>query len=307
VSVEWLTGTDDTLQGTRGWGKHISWLHPGQHGSQENRNGNPFLGIVALFDDDNSKLGQFHIGFRSWFSHYFPNNGNIGKNYRKYCAWYGKISGYTPGREGLDFEPDWKEKTNSAPTVYAHSELGLRETVKSFLTEWYIDQNIDDLARFVARDNAVNALISSGTLPEGLRHAYWTNLFSQAFEDGPGTTRFTKLSDALQFEYPKHKVLQSLSSQNESPSTDRFAIIFPSPGVHELFFGDGKAGEGTVDSTAKFLRHLRSQYYRETPNLNSLQIVVYTTIGTGLLKEGCVLYWIKEDEEWKLAAFEGTD
>jgi hypothetical protein len=84
------------------WGPHIALLHPGQYGYQENRDGNPFLGLVVLFDENppnpDQPGGQFHIGFRSWFGHYEPENGDIGnvENYPLYERWYGLLDSYLP-------------------------------------------------------------------------------------------------------------------------------------------------------------------------------------------------------------------
>jgi hypothetical protein len=84
------------------WSEHFAILHPGQHGYQENRNGNPFLGMVVLFDDNPKDPahvgGQFHIGFRSFFGHYEAVNGDIGdkSNYQLYKCWYGPIPGFEP-------------------------------------------------------------------------------------------------------------------------------------------------------------------------------------------------------------------
>lgn len=84
------------------WSEHIALLHPGQYGYQENRDGNPFLGLVVLFDQNLANpmqpTGQFHIGFRSWFGHYEAENGDIGNadNYKLYATWYGYIGSFVP-------------------------------------------------------------------------------------------------------------------------------------------------------------------------------------------------------------------
>jgi hypothetical protein len=84
------------------WSEHIALLHPGQYGYQENRDGNPFLGMVVLFNqnptDPNKVDGQFHIDFRSVFGHYEAENGDIGNqdNYRRYKRWYGPIGAFEP-------------------------------------------------------------------------------------------------------------------------------------------------------------------------------------------------------------------
>jgi len=100
--VVWNKDADAHFQSLPCWSVHIALLHPGQHGYQENRDGDPFLGIVVLFDDSpadpNKPGGQFHIGFRSFFSHYFPENGDIGNsdNYARYQKWYGYIDSFVP-------------------------------------------------------------------------------------------------------------------------------------------------------------------------------------------------------------------
>jgi hypothetical protein len=86
------------------WSEHIALLHPGQFGYQENRDGDPFLGLVVLFDEDPANptrpSGQFHIGFRSFFGHYEAVNGDIGNsdNYKLYERWYGYIDSFLPAQ-----------------------------------------------------------------------------------------------------------------------------------------------------------------------------------------------------------------
>jgi hypothetical protein len=62
IDVKWTPEAEQVFAGIKGWKPHLAWLHPGQHGFQENRNGNSFLGIVVLFDDDHKTMGQFHVG-----------------------------------------------------------------------------------------------------------------------------------------------------------------------------------------------------------------------------------------------------
>jgi hypothetical protein len=94
LETEWAAQAKKAFATASGWGSHVSLLHPGMHGYQQNRDGDPFLGIVVLFSDANITIGQFHIGFRTGFGHYFPNNGNIATNYGEYCDWFGTIEGY---------------------------------------------------------------------------------------------------------------------------------------------------------------------------------------------------------------------
>jgi hypothetical protein len=85
-----------------GWSAHLALLHPGQYGYQENRDDNPFWGVVVLFDenpsDPNKVAGQFHIDFRSLFGHYEAENGDIGnaENYERYKLWYGPLGSFEP-------------------------------------------------------------------------------------------------------------------------------------------------------------------------------------------------------------------
>lgn len=95
LGVVWKNGAEEQFRNSQ-WGKwwhrHICLFHWGQHGYQQNKNGNPFLGIVVLFDKD-KPTGQFHIGMRT-LGHYLADNGNVAKNYRTYCLWYGELKGY---------------------------------------------------------------------------------------------------------------------------------------------------------------------------------------------------------------------
>jgi hypothetical protein len=100
--VIWDKDAPDRLGNLPNWSEHIALLHPGQYGYQENRDGNPFLGLIVLFDENpanpNQLSGQFHIDFRSFFGHYEPENGDIGNpdNYKLYTTWYGYIGNFVP-------------------------------------------------------------------------------------------------------------------------------------------------------------------------------------------------------------------
>jgi hypothetical protein len=94
LQVSWNQQSENAFAHGWAWGKHASQLHPGYHGYNQNKAGDPFLGIVTLFCDHDASKGQIHIDLRDTFGHYLPDNANIAKNYREYCAWYGKIDGY---------------------------------------------------------------------------------------------------------------------------------------------------------------------------------------------------------------------
>lgn len=100
--VVWSRDAAARFSKLRGWSAHIALLHPGQYGYQENRDGNPFWGMVVLFDEKpenpDRPTGQVHIDFRSAFEHYQPVNGDIGnqENYQRYSAWYGPLANFQP-------------------------------------------------------------------------------------------------------------------------------------------------------------------------------------------------------------------
>ena len=102
TDVIWDKDTPERVKNLPHWSEHIALLHPGQHGYQENRDGNPFLGLVVLFDENSANptqtSGQFHIDFRSLFGHYEPENGDIGNpdNYKLFTSWYGNIDSFEP-------------------------------------------------------------------------------------------------------------------------------------------------------------------------------------------------------------------
>lgn len=310
IEVKWLSKADDAFEKVNGWGPHISWLHPGQYGFQENRNGNPFLGIVVLFDENDHQTGQFHIDFRSWFAHYFPNNGNVAKNYKRYCSWYGRIDGYSQPCPGQQPEFDWRAVATTAVTNTAAQSPNsdLRETVREFLNEWYVRQNLDGLSRYLAEDNAARSMAELGFLPGGAVRSYWDSLFAEAFENGPGAEHFLELSNAIQYREPSLPVsAASLRYLNDNPEQDHFAILAPNS-IADVALLPPTPGQGEqMDPSAQFLKHLKETYRAEDPKQNRLLIVVYLATGAGLLKETAVSYWIKEGTAWKIAAFQGTD
>ena len=92
VGVEWKDASKEAFGNVPDWSPHWTALHDGMTGYSENRDGDPYLGLVVLFDATEPE-GQFHIGFRSIFDHYFSVNGDIGQNYALYCEWYGPMKG----------------------------------------------------------------------------------------------------------------------------------------------------------------------------------------------------------------------
>jgi hypothetical protein len=302
IDVKWMPDAGQVFAGAKGWGPHLAWLHPGQQGSQENRNWNPFLGIVVLFDDDDKAVGQFHIGFRSLFWHYFSDNGNIAKNYRKYCQWYGQIDSYTPECPAVPTQVNWG---NNPPPPQRVPSSDLRQTARDFLQTWYVEQNLDWVGRFVAEDDSTRFLITRGVLPKGTFMSYWASLFDSAFDERPGAVKFDSLKEAIGYPEPSRLRSQPKLTNLNEPLEDYFAIISPDSAADSVFPQSGIPA-GQLDPPAQFLRHLREKYYNSNPGQNGLNLVVYTTNGQGLVRETSVLYWIKEQTGWKLAAFQGT-
>lgn len=301
IELDWIPKASDVFKSLPGWHKHISWLHPHQYGFGENRGGNPFLGLVVLFDKNDPGVGQFHIGFRSLFSHYFANNGNIEKNYKRYCKWYGSINGYAPCQSS-QMAIDWRNQANPAGEA-AGPSADISKTVRQFLSEWYVQQGLDGLNRFIAKDNVPNWLSEFGVLPHSVTQSFWSALFSEAFEEGAGSVRFESLSNAIAYQAPDLPLPLKYSN---NPVEDHFAIIDPGSIDETGLLPTDDFPADQMDPSAKFLRHLK-QEYRAEDSKSKLAVVVYTTIGPGLLHEGAVLYWIQEDGVWKLAAFQGTD
>jgi hypothetical protein len=136
--------------------------------------------------------------------------------------------------------------------------------------------------------------------------SYWATLFSQAFEEGPGADRIAELPNAIMYREPSlPESVPPLKYQNENPAADHFAILAPDSTGDAALLPAEDVDPDRMDPAAQFLRHLKLAY--RTNGHNKLLIVVYATVGNGLLKEGVVQYWIQENDVWKLAAFQGTD
>jgi hypothetical protein len=301
VQAGWLTDAGNKFKSLPNWSEHISWLHPGQYGYQENRDGSPFLGLITLFNQNQADVGQFHIDFRTW-RHYGADNGNVAKNYKTYCRWYGEINGYLPC--GAQEVVDWTTVNKAGGLTADLSQAPLEAVVREFLQLWLVSQNLDDLSSFVARDNAVDWSVSHGALPKGVSRAEWDSIFAQAFVDGPGTVRFSSLENAVRLSRPS--ALQ-FSVTKQQTVGELFTILPPTGIVSRSYFPPENLSDNQVDTSAQFLLHLKRTYYSSNADQNRLNLVVFVNSGEGLTKEACVLYWIKEEGSWKLAAFQGTD
>jgi hypothetical protein len=301
IQTGWMKDADGKFKSVQNWSGHISWLHPGQYGYQENRDGSPFLGIIVLFNQNQADVGQFHIDFRT-FRHYGADNGNIGKNFKTYCRWYGEINGYLPCR--VEAAVDWTATNKVEEHKADTSQASLEDVVREFLRVWYVSQDIDYLFSFVARDNAVDWSVTSGALPKGVSRAEWDMIFAQAFVDGPGTVRFSGLENAIRVSRPS---AMEFSDTKQQTVGELFTILPPTGIVSRSYFPPDDFPDKQLDASARFLLHLKREYFSANPDQNHLNLVVFVNRGEGLIKEACVLYWIKEEGKWKLAAFQGTD
>jgi len=312
VETKWKTSAPDQFADALGWSEHIAILHKGQYGYQENREDNPFLGLVVLFDKHpDPRKGQFHIDFRSWFAHYCPDNGNISANYDEYITWYGRIPGYTPIFKYVfpQLTRDNLLVDSRQPSASAGQALNctgeIQGTVQKFLTAWYVDRDFASLLDFVAHDNVYNAA-NLDSLGVKSPLALWSRLFSDAFESP--SKRISTLESALEYHEPifrdPAKRLRYVNSEPVSSGAARYAIIDPdSAPAGSLFPRVDMQTTHNVqrDVQARFLEHLQKTYR------DKLYVVIYATAGPSLVHETAVQYWIREGNCWKLSAFQGTN
>lgn len=187
-----------------------------------------------------------------------------------------------------------------------HAQTDVQRTVRAFLQAWYVDRKSpNELKGYIAKDNGFN--LPSTTAPSktplaAARTDPVRQLFTGAFVEnkvGMESMQPKSLGDAI--EYPpakKSMAIRTMSRENCLASVE-FAVCkpdqLPKGAVLPVTKPSGK------DPVANYLWHL-SQAYK-----NRLYIVLYSTKGAGLLRETAILYWIRENNSWKLAAFKGTN
>jgi len=296
----WVAWRRDALDILKRWGKHISVLHPGQFGYQENRDGNPFLGIVALFDEEHPPeyiRGQFHIGFRSWFGHYHAANGNVGDrfNYACYRQWYGTFDNFKPTSQ-------FKIAT-LAPAIKPSAKEplmnGLGSAARDFIEKWYVNRDFDGFRGYVALDNGFRAQVSAERLrvsSESIIAGIFADAFSlTSLQEAPtrNIENFVYYPGAWMGNLP----LRPLEIERSSDGQPLFAVFDPVA----LPPGSVLPPDMPRDDAAKFL-------YR-TAKRHPVRIIVYVTkANAGLNPEVVISYWIEETKgQWRLAAFRGTD
>jgi hypothetical protein len=166
LTVTWLPCAEEHIKTAFGWSPHDSVLHKGMHGYNQGADFDPFLGIVALFADDQTSMkGQIHIDFREGADHYEPQNGNVQANHPVYCDWYGAMEGYSeacpaypkgrgiPKKANLLAPPPLPPIAANPPPQPVPENAQLRFTAEAFLTAWYVHRDYDGLKRYIASDN----------------------------------------------------------------------------------------------------------------------------------------------------------
>jgi hypothetical protein len=252
------------------------------------------------------------------FDHYIPDNGNIAKNYALFCEWYGPIDGLNARKPPpLPLAPPQNSSVifSAAAELTPHSS-DLYAMVEAFLKAWYLDRDYAKLAEFIAKDDAFsfNPIQTETHLQTGRTRTSqqaWREIFKGAFESsGPA---LHSLNEAIKFVSPTparpwHAEGHSrVSPEGQTNLYRLYSSQTPPPGT---FFPKSN-GPGTnllatkrpsFDARAQYLAHLQQDY----PG-GQLQVLVYSVIGEGLVREDAILYWICENQKWKLAAFQGTD
>jgi hypothetical protein len=196
------------------------------------------------------------------------------------------------------------------PPAPLYAQADVQKTVREFLQAWYLDRKTpEELRSYVAKDNGFNLAPPSTARAAAASPDPVNRLFTGAFTKGPNAADLAAqpktLNELIEFSRPKIPA----KKQGAMPSTDtllkdcmatiEFALCKPEQTPKGSVLPASKPSG--KDPVANYLWHL-SQDYK-----NKLYIVFYSTKGPGLLRETAILYWIQEDNSWKLAAFEGTN
>jgi hypothetical protein len=305
IDVTWTGTAPDSFKGLSGWSEHISWLHPGMYGYQQNKDDIYSDGIVVLFKtNDPTNTGQFHIDMR-FFDHFAVDNGNIAANYETYSRWYGKINGYTPSPEAHALV---SQAAISIPRVRkstAAPSPNLRQSITGFLTAWYIDQDTNALNSFVAQDN-MDTYYNSRPVEPSPAPMPWNQIFERAFVKPQSTSHANALGQVIGYDPPSlapgSKPLTCLNTGRDGRTVDPFAII----DISSLPPGS-LLPVPSASTDSSFRAHLVSAYGGSHGNL---AVVVYMVKpNTGFVREAAVTYWIREAENgpWELAGYSGVD
>ena len=161
--------------------------------------------------------------------------------------------------------------------------LELSYTVCRFLDDWYVHRS---QARF-------NTYVSAVTRDVG-----WVDAFRGAFTAPIHTV------DPAQLELGVDSIegmVREVDGIHLNPGNDRFAIL--KMGVSPISSDDvPEPGHPDHEFAARTVKALREHDAADT-----FFIAVYFVDGEGYLGEGMATFWIYENNEWKLLAFNGFD
>jgi hypothetical protein len=229
IDVTWTGAAVNSFKRLRGWTEHISLLHPGMFGYQQNQDDIYSDGIVVLFKMNDHSTGQFHIDMR-FLDHFAVDNGNIAANYVTYSRWYKTIPGYSPPSELL---AQVGQSAISIPRARVRESTAtpspnLQQSITKFLTAWYVDQDTNSLNSFVAQDNMVD-FPRPDAAKDSPVPATWSRIFERAFVPTPKETHATALGQVIGFDPPSlapgSKPLTYLNAGSNGLPVDPFAII----------------------------------------------------------------------------------
>lgn len=201
--------------------------------------------------------------------------------------------------------------------------------MKAFLKAWYVDQgDYSKLKQYLAKDDAFSFTslrwqMHTKAFHYRTRRGAWQDIFDGAFRRP--SPKLQNLENAIKFVTPlptgtarlhamamtdwRAKIAPVQSERNQTRKVYGYVkaedtpqgMFFPKTLPRGTFFAARTAAAPRFDPRAQYLVHLQQVY------AGRLKVVVYTVIGQGLLPEGAVLYWISEEGQWKLAAFQGTE
>jgi hypothetical protein len=181
----------------------------------------------------------------------------------------------------------------------------IRTVVQQVLQTWYVKQDYTALIQFIAKDNAFSFPPIREEMHVASTPSQWGKLFHEAFTDR--SEHFGQLREAIGFSVDNSSDARSMRFLNANQLgnvEDPFGIVSPDsvpPGMFFPLIDVSPKQRARFDPRAEYLDHLNRDYK------GHLFVVLYATKGAGLLKETAVLYWILENDNWRLAAFQGTD
>lgn len=190
-------------------------------------------------------------------------------------------------------------------------EQQLRYAVTRFLSIWYLKRDLSGLMQYVAKkDDVFDFPAVREEINFDKKSNPWEQTFSGAFTAPKAEIEQSNdLKGVIQFNLPTvpgEKPLHFRNAEQGRPPSDPFAIAAPDDLPPGSFFplkreNVSQAEWEKYDGVAKYLDMIRQRYK------GHVYVVLYATKGRSMVQEGVVLYWILENNSWKLAMFQGTD